>query len=99
MGVPMKRVRTFSNRVSLRPVIELSPGDLGQNEDSDWRHGLALSGLGDASTVVPGSWLVYAYEIVEPRALRAVLNAHLGLPGSEGAATPLSPAALQGGFA
>jgi hypothetical protein len=103
--------RKLSNDVHLRPVIELSPGDLGGYDlpaaghppekalDAHWRRCLEQAGFTDVRPAAPGTWLVLTDDIVSPRAMRHLLRAHLGpaaYVGREDAAPSLS--ALQGGF-
>lgn len=100
------QVRTLSNNIVLRPVIELSPEDLGRPESSsskvvsgeEWLSCLDAAGISASREVVEGSWLVYAEDIVVARALRTVARAHLGSPDGPGLMSALSESALQGGF-
>lgn len=100
------QVRTLSNNIVLRPVLELSPEDLGRTESplsrilsgDDWLACLAAAGMPVHREIVPGSWLVFADDIATPRALRTVARAHLGSPDGPGLMSALSESALQGGF-
>lgn len=104
-------VRTLSDHVALRPVLELSPGDLGRVDEPDWvsseeddeaywHRCLAQAGLAGARPVCADSWLVYADDLVEPAPILSLLAAHLAEPArsTKPRRVPSVPP-LQGGFA
>lgn len=99
-------VRTLSNNIVLRPVIELSLEDLGRSElpftrstsSLDWLSSLEAAGIRASREVVQDSGLVFADEITSARGLRTVTRAHLTSGDGPGLMSPLSESALQGGF-
>lgn len=101
----------LSDEARLRPVLELSPGDLGRAEAPDtrrgpressgvyWRRCLVQTGLFDAKGVTDDSWLVYAEEMVAALSVRNLLTAHLVPLLAESAVSAEQIPALPGGFA
>lgn len=95
------QVRTLSNNIALRPVVELFPEDLGGADTASaerWISLLDAAGISVAGEIIPDSWLVYADDIQSPRALRTLARAHLGSADGPGLMSALSESALQGGF-
>lgn len=100
-----------SDEARLRPVLELSPGDLGRAEAPETRRGpressgvywqrcLVQTGLFDAKGVTEDSWLVYADDMVTALAVRNLVTAHLVPLLSESAVTADQIPPLPGGFA
>ena len=101
----------LSDEARLRPVLELSPGDLGRAEAPETRRGpressgvywqrcLVQTGLFDAKGVTEDSWLVYADDMVTALAVRNLVTAHLVPLLSESAVTADQIPPLPGGFA
>jgi hypothetical protein len=101
----------LSDEARLRPVLEVSPGDLGradappsrtggpESSRAYWRECLAQAGLSDARGVSEDSWLLYADEIVAELAVRNLVTSHLLPILREGPLRVAQVPPLAGGFA
>lgn len=99
----------ISERARLRPVLEVSPGDLGRadaderafDEESSgvyWRQCLAQAGLLDVHPVVDDAWLIYADEMTASLSVRNLVTAHLAPLLQEGRLSARHAPPLSGGF-